>query len=66
MVFRSVDEVADFLENPSFEMDSPQESYLYQITYSDGTEYETKVETVDGLNDLNAQLQRLTQHMANL
>ena len=66
IIFRSVDEVTDFLENPSFSMGSPQESYVYQVTYSDGTEFETTVTSIAELQELNGQVQRLAEHMANL
>lgn len=66
IVFRSVNEVADFLNRPVFAMDNPQESYVYQVTYSDGTGFETTVNSIADLQGLNGQVQRLSEHMANL
>lgn len=66
IVFRSVNEVTDFLNKPSFSMDNPQESYVYQVTYSDGTEFEATVNSIADLQELNSQVQRLSEHMANL
>ena len=65
-MFRSVDDVSEFLEQPSFSMANPQESYVYQVTFSDGTEYEATVNSVEELQTLNGQVQMLSEHMANV
>jgi hypothetical protein len=66
LVFRTLDEVANFLIKPSFQVDNPRESFLYQITYSDGTEFEQTVDSLDGLRTLHSQIQRLSEHMEHL
>jgi hypothetical protein len=66
LVFRSLNEVSSFLFEPSFQMDNPRESFLYQITYSDGTEFEQSVDSFDGLRILHSQIQRLSEHMEHL
>ena len=66
LVFRTLDEVANFLIKPSFQVDNPRESFLYQITYSDGTEFEQTVDSIDGLKTLHSQIQRLSEHMEHL
>lgn len=66
LVFRSLNEVSSFLLEPSFQMDNPRESFLYQITYSDGTEFEQSVDSVDDLRILHFQIQRLSEHMEHL
>jgi hypothetical protein len=63
LVFRTVGEVTEFLKTPSFRMDDPRESYLYQVTYSDGTEFERSVVSVDDLRTLHGQIQALADHM---
>ncbi|MDM8563003.1 hypothetical protein QUF54_06585 [Candidatus Marithioploca araucensis] len=64
--FESVAAATDFLKSPNFKMTSPIESYLYQVTYSDGTEFEKSVEDLGGLRRLHGQIARLTEHMNKL
>jgi len=66
IIFRSVEEVSLFLQSPSFTMDTPQESYLYQITYSDGSEFEKSVLSIHDLSALHRQIRLLSEHMNNL
>ena len=61
IVFESVDEASIFITSPSFNMNNPTESYLYQITYSDGTEFEKAVEDVESLKLLHEQITCLNQ-----
>jgi len=49
ITFESVAAATDFLKSPNFKMTSPIESYLYQVTYSDGSEFE---KSVDDLGEL--------------
>jgi hypothetical protein len=65
-VFRSLEEAADFLEQPDFQMDNPQSSYIYQVTYSDGTEFERDVSSIEGLKLLHGQIQLLAEHVSIL
>ncbi|MCI5177895.1 MAG: hypothetical protein D3911_00975 [Candidatus Electrothrix sp. AW3_4] len=64
--FESVASATAFLQAPKFEMTSPLESYLYQITYSDGSEFEQSVSSLEELKMLHAQIERLTLHMNRL
>ena len=66
IIFRSVDEVSLFLQSPTFVMDAPQESYLYQITYSDGSEFEKTVSSIQELSALHRQIELLSDHMNSL
>lgn len=47
-------------------MTSPIESYLYQVTYSDGSEFEKSVDELGGLKKLHGQIVILTEHMNKL
>lgn len=66
LTFSSVEEVTAFLRNPSFQMVNPKESYVYQITYSDGLEFERIAEDIQQLNHLHDQMQALSNHINNL
>lgn len=66
IVFESVKEASNFLVSPDFNMNSPRESYLYQVTYSDGGEFEKSVDNINHLRDLHARISRLTCHMDRL
>ncbi len=66
IIFESLVEATKFLQTPNFTMDDPQESYLYQITYSDGSEFERPVVSVDELRKLHDQITALAEHMNSL
>jgi len=66
IVFESLADATAFLQNPLFEMATPIESYLYQVTYSDGSEFERTEMSPDGLRDLHSQITALAEHMSNL
>ncbi|MCI5168710.1 MAG: hypothetical protein D3903_22095 [Candidatus Electrothrix sp. GM3_4] len=61
--FESVASATVFLQAPKFEMTSPLESYLYQVTYSDGSEFEQSVSSLEELRTLHSQIEHLTYHM---
>lgn len=66
ITFESVNDATNFLNSPNFNMTSPIESYLYQITYSDGSEFEKSVDDVADLKILHEQIVILTEHMNKL
>ena len=66
IVFEVIMEATEFLQNPTFSMDDPTESYLYQVTYSDGSEFESMVGSVDELRTLHGQISDLAEHMNRL
>jgi hypothetical protein len=66
IAFESVTAATNFLKSPTFNMTSPIESYLYQVTYSDGSEFEKLVEDLDELKKLHLQITILTKHMNKL
>ncbi len=66
IAFESVAAATDFLKSPNFNMTSPIESYLYQVTYSDGSEFEKSADDLGDLKNLHEQIAILTEHMNNL
>lgn len=66
VVFESIPEATEFLKDPTFDFGAPVEGFLYEITYSDGTEFERPVGTLDDLRDLHCQIERLAQHVSAL
>jgi len=65
-VFETIAEAAAFLENPRFDFDNATEDYVYEITYTDGTDFEKDVASIDGLKELHRQLERLVEHITSL
>ena len=65
-VFESIGDASTFLENPDLDFAAPVESYVYQITYSDGSEFERAVQTLDELRALHVQTDRLASHMRGI
>ncbi len=66
ITFESVGAATDFLNSPTFNMTSPIESYLYQVTYSDGSEFEKSADDIGDLRILHEQIAILTEHMNKL
>jgi hypothetical protein len=66
IAFESVTAATNFLKSPNFNMTSPIESYLYQVTYSDGSEFEKSLDNLDELRILHGQIVILTEHMNKL
>jgi len=66
ITFESVTAATNFLQSPDFSMSSPIESYLYQVVYSDGSEFEKSVNNLNELKKLHKQIVKLTEHMNKL
>lgn len=66
IIFESIHSASEFLIHPNFNMSDPVESYVYQITYSDGTEFSKAVESIELLQDLHKQITLLAEHMNKL
>ncbi len=66
VTFETVEKATNFLKSPDFNMTSPQKSYLYQATYSDGSEFERTVSNVSELKQLHKQIEILAKHMNQL
>lgn len=66
VVFNSIDEATEFVKSPQFSLETQKVSYLYQITYSDGSEFEKMVLSLDELSVLHHQITVLAEHMNSL
>lgn len=66
LVFSSVQEASNFLTKPSFVMNDPIQDYLYQITYSDGTEFEKVASSLSSLKTLHGQVEMLSEHLSQI
>lgn len=64
--FESVDEASNFLKTPTFTMNSPLETYIYEVTYTDGSEFVKEVSTLEELKSLHEEIQILERHMREL
>jgi hypothetical protein len=65
-IFATIPEATEFLEEPDFDFANPIERYLYQITYSNGAEFERQVDSFDDLRRLHEQTDKLAAHMTSL
>lgn len=66
LVFNSVEAATEFLSKPEFKMENPEVSYVYEISYSDGTEFEKSVDDLEALKKLHEDISVLTNHMNEL
>lgn len=64
--FESVIEAGLFLEKPIFKMDSPIETYIYEVTYTDGSEFTKEVTSLKELKELHREIELLETHMRKL
>jgi hypothetical protein len=65
-VFETIPDATTFLKTPDFDFGNPTEKYVYQITYSDGAEFDRQVDSLENLRLLHEQTARLATHMAIL
>ena len=65
-VFESIPEATQFLKEPTFDFGSPTENFIYEITYSDGYEFERPVKSLKDLRKLHRDIERLAQHITSL
>lgn len=65
-VFETIPEATAFLDDPKFSTEGSTNSYQYEITYSDGTDFGREVATLDDLKQLHEQVSRMAEHMERL
>jgi len=65
-VFESIADATAFLKRPDFDFSKPSERYVYEITYTDGSEFEREVASLGELRALHAETDRLAAHMSAL
>lgn len=66
VVFESIQEATEFLKGPKFDFAVPTENFIYEITYSDGSEFERLVNCLEDLQQLHYDIDRLAQHITSL
>jgi hypothetical protein len=66
VVFESIHEATVFLENPIFDFEAETQNFIYEITYSDGSEFERPVTAMEELRKLHHDIDRLAQHVSSL
>jgi len=65
-VFETISAATEFLLNPNFDFSEPAENYVYEITYTDATEFERALSTVEDVTALHREIDRLAAHMGSL
>ncbi|MGH7201578.1 MAG: hypothetical protein ACREJB_13290, partial [Planctomycetaceae bacterium] len=65
-VFETIAEATAFLKAPDFDFSDPAASFLYEVTYSDGSEFAREVGTLAGLQQLHVEIERLAEHVNSL
>jgi hypothetical protein len=66
MVFETIAEATAFLADPRFASETSATTYVYQITYSDGTDFERGDLTLEALKELHGRMEKLADHVASL
>lgn len=65
-VFESIADATAFLQAPEFDFSDPTEGFLYEITYSDGSEFAREVVELAELRELHEEIERLASHVSAL
>ncbi len=64
IVFDRIEAATAFLARPQFDNSNPIETFVYQITYTDGSEFERTAGSIAELRSLHDEIDRLANHMA--
>ncbi len=65
-VFETIEDATAFLRDPKFDFSTLEENFVYQITYTDGTEFERMLDTLNEVKALHREIERLATHMGSL
>lgn len=65
-VFETIADATAFLQDPKFDFSTLVENFVYEITYTDGTEFERMLGTIDEVKALHREIERLATHMVAL
>lgn len=67
-VFETVGEVTEFLSSdvPAFDFNDPTKRFSYQVSYSDGTEYERALDSMGDMRELHKEIAALADHMTKV
>jgi len=66
LVFDSIEDANDFIENGTIKMSNPSESFVYQVIYIDGTEFQKEVNTKEELKEIHQQMTLLYEYMKKI
>jgi hypothetical protein len=66
VLFHDVKTASAFLKSPNFEFSGNESSYIYDVAYSDGTQFHRRLENLTDLRNLHNQLLLLVTHMEKL
>ncbi|HLJ12301.1 MAG TPA: hypothetical protein VKU82_13990 [Planctomycetaceae bacterium] len=66
VVFETIASATKFLRSPVFDLSQPTTNFVYEITYTDGTEFERPLDTIEEVRTLHSQIERLAGHMSSL
>ena len=66
IVFESVEETSNFIKDPNFNIEVTEQSFVYEVTYSDGTEFAKELDTLEQLKKLHEEIEMLENHMISL
>jgi len=65
-VFETIADATTFLKDPKFDFSTLVENFVYEITYTDGTEFERMLDSIDEVKALHREIERLAVHMGSL
>lgn len=65
-VFETIAEATAFLQNPKFDFADLVENFIYEITYTDGTEFDRMLDTLEQVKTLHQEIERLAVHIGSL
>lgn len=65
-VFETIPEATAFLDRPDYNFSGATETYVYQITYTDGSEFESVADSLERLRSLHKELEALASHVSKL
>lgn len=66
IVFESVKETSKFIKDPEFNIEVTEQSFIYEVTYSDGAEFAKELNTLEELRELHEEIEMLEKHMISL
>jgi hypothetical protein len=66
VTFETVSDATTFVNHAEFDFSDPSEAFVYEITFSDGMEFERVVESINAVRDLHDKIALLVQHMTKL
>lgn len=65
-IFETISAATAFLDAPEFDWSRETTNFVYEITYTDGTEFERTLENIEDVKRLHHQIDQLATHMASL